>query len=348
MTFRNVVIILISFTLLTQITSCNSESSEDVNQNIRLMELQGTMVALAKQYQNFKTPTPMPTSTATHTATATHTPTQTPEPTLTPTPTSIPTSTPTMTPTITPTVTPTPTSTPSPTNTPTQTPTSTPIPTPTPTAIPTATKTPTPTTAQQLDHVKDTVVKIKTGGSSGSGVLITKTGKILTNYHVIENHRYLEVTLNGGQTETATLLASDPARDLAIIDIEGEDHNYLMIQDIAPASVGNIVYALGYPLGSNYTVTSGVISAITKRVPTINVNAWDKREYDFVQTDAPLNPGNSGGPLINGEGILLGINTSRIEDHNNRIVVGIGFALMINKEQLTYLIGRCKCIEYSE
>ena len=135
---------------------------------------------------------------------------------------------------------------------------------------------------------------------------------------------------------------------MAIIDIEGEDHNYLMIQDIAPASVGNIVYALGYPLGSNYTVTSGVISAITKRVPTINVNAWDKREYDFVQTDAPLNPGNSGGPLINSEGILLGINTSRIEDHNNRIVVGIGFALMIDKEQLTYLIGRCKCIEYSE
>ena len=344
MTFRNLVITVLSAALITQIVSCNSENPEDINQNIKLMELQGTMVSLSEQYKNFKTPTPLPTSTATYTPTPTSTPTrvptQTPTPTLTPTqtPTPIPTYTPTLTPTITPTVTPTPTSTPTPTTTPT----------PTPTLTPTATNTPTPTTAQRLRYIKGSVVKIEAGSSSGSGVLVAKTGEILTNYHVIENRPNIKVTLHGGQTETAILLATDSSRDLAIIDISGESHSHLTIQDNLTSEVGDIVYALGYPLNSNYTVTSGVISAITKRVPTINRHAWNKTEHNFIQTDAPLNPGNSGGPLINYEGTLVGINTSRIEDHNNRIVVGIGFALLVDNEQLSDLYGRCKCLSGTE
>jgi len=192
------------------------------------------------------------------------------------------------------------------------------------------------------------VVKIQAGNSTGSGVMIGINGEILTNYHVIQNRHQIQVTLNEGKTETATLLASDTTRDLAIIDISGEDHEYLTIQDVVISDVGNTVYALGYPLSSNYTVTSGVISAITKRIPTINLNSWNKKEYNFIQTDAPLNPGNSGGPLVDNMGTLLGINTSRIEDHNNRIVVGIGFALMVNHEQLSDLYKRCKCLSEIE
>ena len=192
------------------------------------------------------------------------------------------------------------------------------------------------------------MVKIETGYSSGSGVLIGNTGEILTNYHVIENRKQIQVTLNEGKTETATLLAIDSLRDLAIIDISGENHEYLTIQDTVISDVGKTVYALGYPLSRNYTVTSGVISAVAKRIPSINRNAWDKKEYNFIQTDAPLNPGNSGGPLIDHKGTILGINTSRIEDHNNRIVVGIGFALIVDNEQLSTLYKRCKCLSEIE
>ena len=192
--------------------------------------------------------------------------------------------------------------------------------------------------------MKNSVVKIETGFSSGSGVLIGNKGEVLTNYHVIKERKYLEVILNGDESKTATLLATDSNRDLAIIDISGEGFEYVMIEDTITSDVGDIVYALGYPLSSNYTVTSGVISAFTNRVPSINRYSPYKNEYSFVQTDAPLNPGNSGGPLIDQKGRLVGINTSRIEDHNNRIVVGIGFALMINKEQLADLLNRCRCL----
>jgi len=344
MAFKNIVIIVLSAAFIAQTFSCNSENPEDINQNIRLMELQGTMVALTEQYKNFKTPTPLPTSTATYTPTPTGTPTQvptqTPTPTLTPTSTPIPTFTPspTLTPTVTPTVTPIPANTATPTQVPTETPTTT----------PTATKTATPTIAQHLRHINGSVVKIKTRNTSGSGVLIASTGEILTNYHVVKNGGNLQITLQNGQTKTATLIATDSARDLAIIDISGEYTEYLKVQNILTSEVGDVVYALGYPLDSNYAVTSGVISAISKRVPAINRDAHYKEEYDFIQTDAPLNPGNSGGPLIDSNGTLLGINTSRIEDHNNRIVLGIGFALIINYEQMSDLYARCKCLLETE
>ena len=178
--------------------------------------------------------------------------------------------------------------------------------------------------------------------------MLAETGEILTNFHVIEYRQTIKITLHGGQTETATILATDASRDLAILDISGESHSHLTIQDNVASEIGDIVYALGYPLSSNYTVTSGVISAITKRVPTVNRNAWNKTEHNFIQTDAPLNPGNSGGPLINYEGTLVGINTSRIEDHNNRIVVGIGFAILVDNEQLSDLYRRCKCLSETE
>ena len=192
------------------------------------------------------------------------------------------------------------------------------------------------------------MVKIETGFSSGTGVLIGNTGEILTNYHVIRERKYLEVTLDGGEIKTATLLATDSNRDLAIIDIFGEGFEFITIEDNVTSKVGDIVYALGYPLSSNYTVTSGVISAFTNRVPTINRQSPFSKEYNFAQTDAPLNPGNSGGPLIDHKGILVGINTSRIEDHNSRIVVGIGFALVVDKEQMSDLLIRCRCLAETE
>ena len=100
--------------------------------------------------------------------------------------------------------------------------------------------------------------------------------------------------------------------------------------------------AVGNPYGLNDTTTFGIVSGLKRE----NVNL--SRYEDFIQTDASINPGNSGGPLVDNKGALLGINTSRIEDHNNRIIVGIGFALMVNNEQLSDLYKRCKCLSEIE
>jgi len=163
--------------------------------------------------------------------------------------------------------------------------------------------------------VKNSVVKIETGFSSGSGVLIGNKGEVLTNYHVIKERKYLEVILNGDESKTATLLATDSNRDLAIIDISGEGFEYVMIEDNITSEVGDIVFAIGYPRNIGQSVSQGIVSALTHNSDS---------SVSIIQTDAAINPGNSGGALIDTSGKLVGLNSSIFSESGN--FEGIGFA----------------------
>ncbi len=154
---------------------------------------------------------------------------------------------------------------------------------------------------------------------NGSGVIIDKEGHILTNNHVIQGADEVQVTLNDGRVFPAKKVGSDRFSDIAVLKIEADK--------LIPAKLGNSehlrpgewVIAVGSPLGFDHTVTLGIISAISRRVPDINVN------LDFIQTDAAINPGNSGGPLVNLHGEVVGINTAISGRGQN-----IGFAIPAN------------------
>lgn len=161
----------------------------------------------------------------------------------------------------------------------------------------------------------------------GTGVIISENGYILTNWHVAGNkYSNCFVTDENGQTFTANVVWADSDLDLAIIKISAKGLKAIKIGDSENIKVGETVYAIGNPIGLEFqrTVTAGIISA-TKR--TIKIEEEEKLSYmeDLIQTDASINHGNSGGPLINLDGEMLGINTIKIED-----AVGIGFAAPIN------------------
>jgi serine protease Do len=175
-----------------------------------------------------------------------------------------------------------------------------------------------------LDSIKDSVVKIQTNMKKGSGVLINETGTIITNYHVIAGASYITVTLHDGSSKSSTLIKSDSSRDIAIINIFGKGHTYLPLEGSITPEIGDPLYALGYPLLGNYAVTAGIMSS------TVTLS---KGPYKYIQTDAALNPGNSGGPLVDEYGNLVGINTSRMESNAGRSVQGVGYALLVSTEK---------------
>ncbi len=158
----------------------------------------------------------------------------------------------------------------------------------------------------------------------GSGFVIDKSGHILTNYHVIENARQVEVTLHNRKKYKATVVGTDPPHDLAVILIKGApDLVPAVLGDSRNLQVGQKVYAIGNPFGLAGTMTRGIVSSIRPvREPdgaTIE---------DAIQTDAAINPGNSGGPLMNWHGEVIGINTMILSSVNQN--AGIGFAIPIN------------------
>ena len=161
----------------------------------------------------------------------------------------------------------------------------------------------------------------------GSGVLISENGYILTNEHVAgSKYSNVYVTLENGAKYNSNVIWSDTSLDLAIIKIPGESFNYLNLGDSDRIFLGENVYAIGNPIGAEFqrTVTKGIISGKNR---TIKIVENDKEMYmeDLIQTDATINNGNSGGPLINDNGELLGINTVKISG-----VDGIGFSIPIN------------------
>ena len=157
----------------------------------------------------------------------------------------------------------------------------------------------------------------------GSGVIVTTDGYILTNNHVVENADVIKVELTDDRTLTAKLVGTDKASDLALLKVAGGDFHPIAIGDSENVRVGDVVLAVGNPLGVGQTVTMGIISA-KGRSTTVGDGGYE----DFLQTDAPINHGNSGGALVSTKGELVGINSQILSSNDGNI--GIGFAIPSN------------------
>jgi S1-C subfamily serine protease len=158
----------------------------------------------------------------------------------------------------------------------------------------------------------------------GSGFIIDKDGHILTNYHVIENAREVEVTLHNKKKYKATVIGRDRSHDLAVIQIKAPGLVAATLGDSKPLVVGQKVYAIGNPFGLNGTMTRGIISSVRP------IRTPEGGEIDeAIQTDAAINPGNSGGPLLNSRGEVIGINSLILTGGSNQSA-GIGFAIPID------------------
>ena len=164
----------------------------------------------------------------------------------------------------------------------------------------------------------------RSGGSSGTGVILSEEGYIVTNHHVIENGEQITVQLTDERVCTAQLVGADKTSDLAVLQISAEGLTGAEFGNSDHLRVGDSVVAIGDPLGVEYrgTMTDGIVSAINRNV---NVNG---RSMNLIQTNAALNSGNSGGPLINSYGQVIGINTIKIGAFTDSAgVEGLGFAI---------------------
>lgn len=157
--------------------------------------------------------------------------------------------------------------------------------------------------------------------SLGSGVIVSKEGHILTNHHVIANVDEIKVQLDDGRIESATLVGTDEASDIAVLKISASKITPLPIGDSNDVKVGELVFAIGNPYGLHETVTNGIISATGRR-------EMSDTGREFFQTSAAINPGNSGGPLVNVRGEIIGINTWIASSTGGS--EGLGFAIPSN------------------
>lgn len=164
---------------------------------------------------------------------------------------------------------------------------------------------------------------------SGSGIVLSPDGYILTNNHVIEGATLLEITFTDGKSLTAKLIGRDPSTDLAVLKVDATQQRLqpLNFGDSSQLQVGQEVYAIGNPFGLTSTFSSGVISSLSRDLKTPS----GRLMQDIIQTDAAINPGNSGGPLINSTGQVIGINTAIFSPTGS--YVGIGFAIPSNRAQ---------------
>jgi Do/DeqQ family serine protease len=156
----------------------------------------------------------------------------------------------------------------------------------------------------------------------GSGVIVSATGYILTNNHVVEGADEIGVVLNDGRSARAKIIGTDPDTDLAILKIELDKLPVIVLGNSDSAQVGDQVLAIGNPFGVGQTVTSGIVSALGRN--QLGINTFE----NFIQTDAAINPGNSGGALVDTNGNLLGINTAIYSRSGGNM--GIGFAIPVS------------------
>jgi len=167
--------------------------------------------------------------------------------------------------------------------------------------------------------LNEKIPKIADSQSLGSGVIIDKRGYILTSYHVIEQAATIQVLFYNKRKATAKVIGTDPKTDIALLKVKlPKGIRELDLANSAKARAGDVVLAIGNPFGYAHTVTSGIISAVGR---VIGTGPYDQ----FIQTDAPIHPGNSGGPLIDSRGRVVGINSAVAAN-----AFGIGFAVPSN------------------
>jgi serine protease Do len=175
------------------------------------------------------------------------------------------------------------------------------------------------TVVQVTRNVTPAVVSIRRAGGTGSGVLIRADGVILTNAHVVGNASTVQVGLVDGSEYQGTVLGRDPTIDIAVVRIPATDVPAAPLADSDLLEVGQYAIAIGNPLGFERTVTRGIVSGLNR--------ALGRQLEDLIQTDAAINRGNSGGPLLNSAGQVIGINTAIIRPE---LATGLGFAVPIN------------------
>lgn len=161
--------------------------------------------------------------------------------------------------------------------------------------------------------------------ASGSGVLITSDGYIVTNNHVVDGADEITVTLTNKKTYKAKVVGADAKTDLAVLKIEGDTFPYIIYGNSDNTKLGQWVLAIGYPLNLDVTVTAGIISAKSR---SIGINPNEGAVESFLQTDAAVNPGNSGGALVNTHGELIGINTAIASPTGS--YAGYSYAIPVN------------------
>lgn len=186
-----------------------------------------------------------------------------------------------------------------------------------------------------VEQVGNSVVTIRTsvgtgfrqGSGTGTGVVLDKAGNIVTNYHVVDGARQITVTFRDGTVVPGAVVKSDESQDLAVVKVTVSEKTLspAKFADSSHVRAGDPVFAIGNPFGLNNTVTAGIVSGLDRSSP-----AGTGGLKGMIQTDAAVNPGNSGGPLFSAAGEVIGINTSIENPSGATVFVGVGFAIASN------------------
>jgi putative serine protease PepD len=172
-------------------------------------------------------------------------------------------------------------------------------------------------------RAESAVVEIQTGNATGTGFVVDEQGHVVTNAHVVGDSQTVEIRFADESTETGRVLGTDQSTDIALlkVDLTGHDVKPVQLGSSAGVEVGDSVYAIGNPFGLERTFTAGIVSAVNRDITAPNNFTIN----DVIQTDAPVNPGNSGGPLLDAAGNVVGV-VSQIQSENGGNI-GIGYAV---------------------